>query len=521
MDVAGGSGPQVPRKSERRVSRGYRHAAGLSFLGEAPMIGHVTSDRGDVVVIGAGLAGLSASLAFARTGRGVVLLERDGPGVAGDADRLFECWERPGIAHFRQPHNFLALARQVLLDRAPDVLDEVLDLGARENRQYELLPAELEKADETFVSICARRPLFEYALRRAVDAEDNVMLETSARVVGLLADRERTDGPIRVGGVRTDDGREIRAELVIDALGRTSPLGSWLTALGARPMLERRSECGLLYYSRHFRLRDGVEIPRNPFLLGGPRGEIGYLAFAIFVEDNRTFALILSIPPWDRELRALKSEHAYMTAALSLPLVVPWVHPDQSEPITPVLPMGSLQNLHRSLMIDGEPVAVGIQPVGDALCHTNPTFAYGAVLSIQHGFTLADLAGRTADPRARALAFEDAVGEDTAARFDAVSAEDRDRLRLWRGEPIDVREPADSIALFLRMTAYPAAANDADLFRAVARRVNMLDPPDKLEHDAALIARAQQIAHDAGPPRPGGPARSELLSAIQLEPSTP
>jgi hypothetical protein len=113
-------------------------------------------------------------------------------------------------------------------------------------------------------------------------------------------------------------------------------------------VFERRSECGLLYYSRHFRLREGVEIPRNPFLLGGPRGETGYLAFAVFVEDNRTFALILSIPPWDRELRALKSEQAYMTAALSLPVLAPWVHPEQSEPITPVLPMGSLQNLHRS-----------------------------------------------------------------------------------------------------------------------------------------------------------------------------
>jgi 2-polyprenyl-6-methoxyphenol hydroxylase-like FAD-dependent oxidoreductase len=483
------------------------------------MIHHVTRDRADVVVIGAGLAGLSASLAFARSGHQVLVLERDGPGVAGDADRLFDCWERPGIAHFRQPHNFLALARQVLLDRAPDVLDEVLALGARENRQYELLPAELQSGDETFVSICARRPLFEYALRRAVEAEDNVMFEASSRVVALLPDRRRADGPVGVGGVRTYDGREIRAGLVVDALGRTSPLGSWLTALGARPMLERRSECGLLYYSRHFRLRDGVEFPRNPFLLGGPRGEIGYLAFAVFVEDNRTFALILSIPPWDRELRALKTEQAYMTAALSLPLVVPWVHPDQSEPITPVLPMGSLQNLHRSVILDGEPVAVGVQPVGDALCHTNPTFAYGAVLSIQHGFTLADLAGRTEDPRALAPAFDDAVGADAAARFEAVSAEDRDRLRLWRGEPINVREPGDSIALFLRMTAYPAAAKEPDLFRAVARRVNMLDPPDKLEHDGTLIARAQQIARDAGPPSPGGPARSELLAAIQHEPS--
>jgi hypothetical protein len=127
-------------------------------------------------------------------------------------------------------------------------------------------------------------------------------------------------------------------------------------------VFERRSECGLLYYSRHFRLRDGVEIPRNPFPLGGPRGETGYLAFAVFVEDNRSFALILSIPPWDRELRALKSGPAYMTAARSLPAVAPWVHPGQSQPITPVLAMGSLQNLHRSLIIDGTPVAAGIQP---------------------------------------------------------------------------------------------------------------------------------------------------------------
>jgi hypothetical protein len=100
-----------------------------------------------------------------------------------------------------------------------------------------------------------------------------------------------------------------------------------------------------------------------------------------------------------------------------------------------------------------------------------------------------------------------------------VSAEDRDRLRLWQGEPVDVRDPGDSMALFLRMTAYAAAAEDPDLFRSVARRVNMLDPPDTLEQDATLIGRAQQIAHDSGPPPPSGPARTELLEAIHLAPT--
>jgi hypothetical protein len=220
----------------------------------------------------------------------------------------------------------------VLLEHAPDVLDAVIALGSLENRQYELLPGDAQPGDEAFVSLCARRPVFESALRRAVEAENNVTLEAKTRAVALLADDARHDGAIRVTGVRTDGEKPIDAGLVVDALGRTSPVGPWLKDLGAPPLLERRSECGLLYYSRHFRFRDGVEMPRVPSLLRGPRGEIGYRAFSAFVEDNRTFCPVLMIPPWDRELRALKSEHAYMAACLSMPALVPWVHPDQSKP---------------------------------------------------------------------------------------------------------------------------------------------------------------------------------------------
>ena len=115
------------------------------------------------------------------------------------------------------------------------------------------------------------------------------------------------------------------------------------------------------------------------------------------------------------------------------PAARPWIHPDCSEPVTPVLPMGSLQNLHRSLVVDGEPVATGIQPIGDALCHTNPTFALGASLSLAHGFTLAEIATTADDGRALALAFEDTVGSDAAARFDAVSDEDQTGSGYGRG----------------------------------------------------------------------------------------
>ena len=471
------------------------------------------TQRADVAVLGGGLAGLSAALAFARRGRHVVLFERDGPLAGRTADELFDDWERPGIAHFRQPHNFLGLGRRVLVDEAPDVIAGVLGLGALENRQYELSPDAVDAQDEQFVSIWARRPLFESVLRRAVEDDARINVVANTRVVGLeTADGSRQEA-VRVIAVRTDRGDRVEADLVIDALGRTSPLLSWLTSLGVRPPDERRAACGLIYYSRHFRFRRGVEMPAVRTLHRVPRGEIGYMAFGMFIEDNRTFALVLMIPPWERDLRVLRLDKAYTAAALAMPALVPWVHPDQSEAITPVLPMGSLQNVHRSLVLDGEPVCLGIQPIGDALCHTNPTFAYGASLSIHHGFTLAKVASQHDDLTDIACAFDAAAGVDAAARFDVVSAEDTDRLRHWKGESIDVRDPNDSMALFLRLTAFPAAANDPDLFRAVARQVNLLGPPDAIQQDEALIERAQAIAAD-GEPAPPAPSRTELLATI-------
>jgi 2-polyprenyl-6-methoxyphenol hydroxylase-like FAD-dependent oxidoreductase len=160
--------------------------------------------------------------------------------------------------------HFLGLGRRTLLDEAPDVLERVLDDGAFENRQFELAPGDTSPGDESLVSICTRRPVFESALRAVAEAEADVRLEGGARIAGLLGAPVSGNGGVRVTGIRTNDGRTVEADLVVDALGRTSPVHSWLEELGARPTAERRSECGLLYYSRHFRLRPASRCPRCP-----------------------------------------------------------------------------------------------------------------------------------------------------------------------------------------------------------------------------------------------------------------
>jgi flavin-dependent dehydrogenase len=169
-------------------------------------------------------------------------------------------------------------------------------------------------------------------------------------------------------------------------------------------------------------------------------------------------------------------------------------------------------NTLRQYVTGAGPVAPGLQPVGDALCHTNPSFAFGASMALYQGFTLADLLAVAADHHDLARRFDAAAGEDIRLRYRAVAAEDRDRARWWGGEPIDVTDPAASLALFLRLVVYRMAPADPRLLRAVARRVDLLDPPDRLEEDQDLQALALDLFRGALPAP--GPSRSQMLEAL-------
>ena len=61
-------------------------------------------------------------------------------------------------------------------------------------------------------------------------------------------------------GVRTDRG-DLAADLVVDATGRRSPVDDWLTQAGARTSATWRAECGIAYFSRHYRVRPGAGLP--------------------------------------------------------------------------------------------------------------------------------------------------------------------------------------------------------------------------------------------------------------------
>ena len=85
------------------------------------------------------------------------------------------------------------------------------------------------------------------------------------------------------------------------------------------------------------------------------------------------------------------------------------------------------------------PSVLGYLPVGDALCITDPIYAWGASLAVTQAFAAATALGRHADPIDVARDYNDAVMDEAELAYDLSASLDRIReARLRDVEPEDV-----------------------------------------------------------------------------------
>ena len=353
--------------------------------------------------------------------------------------------------------------------------------------------------------------MIEWALRRAVLAQPEIELRPLTRLVGLLGDSRSVEG------ARTEQG-ELRADLVVDALGRTSPAPAWLAEIGASPPSLETSDCAVLYYTRYYRVRDGETLPDGPWI-PTPRGILPYCLFSSFPGDNRTFGALLAILPQDRELKILRRVDAFEATVRAMPTLYSWT--SRSEPITDVLAMGSLQNSFRRYGSDGRRGVPGFVPVGHALCHTNPMFALGLAQSLIHGFALATALADANRVEDVAEAYHRAVEPEAMERYALATECDQSRGRWWRGEPVDFIHRAGARQLFLLAAGGATALDDPDIFRAHIRRLGFLDRTAVLDDDDALQRRMETRFAElraSRPPPLGPPTREDLLARLPPEP---
>jgi 2-polyprenyl-6-methoxyphenol hydroxylase-like FAD-dependent oxidoreductase len=449
------------------------------------------------VVAGGGVAGLAASLALARVGHEVVVLERDLVEPGGPPHRAFEV-ERRGIPHYLQPHTFLPRGRRLLLDWAPDVLDTLVDAGADPQDLALKLNGGRQPGDEDLVYLWVRRPVIEWALRRAAAAEPAVEIRAGVRVTGLLTSE---NGAPRATGVTVDDGDHVRGDVVVDALGRYRCPPGWPRAAG------EPTDSGAVYYCRYFELAGGEEHLDAPIL--NPRGDLGYMGFNTFRGDNRTFAVILLAPAADHDLRVLRHGQAWEAACAAITPLDVMTSPKHARPITGVMPMGGLMNVDRT----GDPLVSGVVAVGDAFCHTDPAFAYGLSFALAHAQALCRASAEAPDVDAIAERYRAEAGPEARERHALACATDAARSLRWSGAAVDIGRRDGSYPLFSFVGALAAAPHDDTIFRRTIRRIGLLDRTSVFDEDDALHDRIEAVLGGLAPPPPGLP-REELLARL-------
>jgi 2-polyprenyl-6-methoxyphenol hydroxylase-like FAD-dependent oxidoreductase len=477
-----------------------------------------------VVIAGAGIAGLGSALALARDGHAVTIIERDASAMPSTPEDAFSTWARRGAPQVRHSHAFLARLRNLLHDRAPDVLERLLASGATEIRFTEHLPETLtdhEKrpGDDLLVALACRRTTFEWVLRERVLSLSGVALRDGVEVVGLDV---VTGARPRVTGVRVRDtagDATVPADLFVDASGPRGNSERWLAAAGIDEPEAELHETGIVYLSRFYRLRPGAEMPVGE---GPVAGDVGHLKFAVFLGDNRTFSVTLAVGSADTELRRpLTSASGFDAAASSLIPAQTWLD-GRAEPITDVHPMAGLRNRKRRFVVHGRPIVGAFVAVGDASVCTNPLYGRGCSLALVHAFGLADaLREHERDLTAALVAFDDFTTEELDPWFRAAVLQDEES-KAFAAENTDVASPADDdpramLRAVMRDGLVPAIQTSPVVFRAFLRWFNLLARPDALIADGEVVSEvmAAYATRDSRPPPPAvGPTRDELLATL-------
>jgi 2-polyprenyl-6-methoxyphenol hydroxylase-like FAD-dependent oxidoreductase len=467
-----------------------------------------------IAIAGGGAGGLFASLLLARAGHEVLVLEQDRSEPAPDVESAAASAFRPTAPQIVQPHIVMARCRELLRERLPDVYDGLLAAGVAEAPVSAQMPASLSDnaawpGDERLTMLMTRRSTIDWVLRRAVLAEPAVTLRCGVRVIGLLPNPGR---PPHVIGLRTDQG-DVPADLVVDAAGRRSPIDRWLDGIGSQPAATWRAECGVAYFSRHYRLCPGAELPG----LSATRIVMGLDEFTVGIwgADNGAMQLVVAPLAIDHRFRALKDPEVFTAVLRAVPTYAAWL--DVLDPITPVFPMAGLHNTMRRLVVGGVPVVTGLHAIGDSVCTTNPTLGRGLSLVLSGAVDLLDTIERhSEDWTAQALALDGLVADHVVPFYEDQAAIDQARLAALRHTIFDAPAPDPAPVQSDRVTyaqLRAAAPFDPTAFRAFWKINGMICRPDEVYTDPEVIACTHAILHRRRPSMIQ-PTREQLLAAL-------
>ena len=460
-----------------------------------------------IVVCGGSMIGLSTAMMLARDGHEVTVLERDPAPLPASPAEAWTSWPRPGVPQYHQPHNLFPRTWAVLEADLPGMVEELEDAGCTWVNPVELLPPTMgdtsaRPEDDRFRFITGRRPIVEWAFGRAAAEHDGMTVRRGVSIAALVTGEPVVGGSPHVVGVRTTDGDELRADLVVDAMGRRSKLVEWLQELGSPDIPITSEDSGFCYYTRYF---TGSEAP---VMFGPALNAMGTFSVLTLPGDNDTWSITLFAAASDTSLKAFKDPQKFTKVVRACPLQQHWLN---GEALTDVLPMAGIMDRHRRFVVDDRPVATGVCAVGDAWACTNPSAGRGISVGLVHAERLRDATRSSlGDPEAFVREFDALTERDVAPFVHNQIAADRARVAemdaLRKGE-----EPPPSNPVMQKVFA--ALPYDPDVFRGMMETIMCLAFPQEVLARSGFM---DKVEAQSGKPvfAPPGPDRAELLALL-------
>ncbi len=485
-----------------------------------------------ILVAGSGIAGLGAALALSGGGRDVTILDRDPAPPDLSAEEAFYSWERKGATQLRHSHVFLGRLTSLIRDKYPELLEQLKAAGARVFPFKDGLPPALraqyipEPGDDDLSILFSRRTTLELVMRRYAATLPGVTFVSDAGVRGILSHREGEF--LVVDGLNVErDGavHDMRADIVVDATGRNTSMPDWLRAEGV-VVSEEEAPCGILYYTRHYKLRDGQDEPSREGAPGA--GALGYLGFGVFMADNRHFSITLAVPEIENELRmAVMKPETFDTICSEIPGAARWIDPVRAEPVSQVFSMGNLKSVWRSWQKDHEPQVLNFFAIGDAAVRTNPLYGRGCSAGVVHAHVLRDVLDTTKNARARARIIESRTRETLRPFYDSMVQQDAQAIRRAANERDPNYKPSFRARLtkgFIEDAVQPATRSDVGLLRDFSRAFHMIDKPtDWLKSPSnvakllAIWATTKKVKEQRKLYAPkAGPERAEMFAKLHI-----
>jgi 2-polyprenyl-6-methoxyphenol hydroxylase-like FAD-dependent oxidoreductase len=345
------------------------------------------------VVLGGSIAGLCAAGVLAPHFDDVVVLERDVLPAGAQ--------HRRGVPQSRHPHFVLNSGRRAIGTIFPGFESALIEAGGlllmpSKDAAYCEKDGWAPRKASTMTMIYSSRVLIERVLREQVRSISNIAVQEGVTVTGITyVDGGRRSG--RVTGVEfrdaVDEARTLRADLVVDALGRGSSMADWLSAAGWPKPPERTLDAKVTYTSRWY------DLPQQPprswwwkHLVITPtqdrRGhpdEHEYLSNFFPIEGDRA---IVCMGSWGLPMPKRVEEFEAAADRVRAPLFGQATR--ESTPISDVHVTRATGNKWRRYDLLRHPV-LGLVAIGDSICAFNPFYAQGMSSAARSAVILGDV----------------------------------------------------------------------------------------------------------------------------------